>query len=78
MDLYEVVTKLTGPIRPIGESNEDVRRFENLKVMCELVDKLTTDLHDLVISNQNNIEASRRKACNYTASFLHELNNREE
>lgn len=36
MDIYEVVTKLVGPIDPAGETHTDKKRFENLKVMCDV------------------------------------------
>ena len=40
MDVYEIVGKLVGPIDPIGETQTDERRFENLKVMTELKESL--------------------------------------
>ena len=44
MEIYDVVKKLVGKIDPIGETNTDNQRFENLKVMTELVDNLLTDI----------------------------------
>ena len=38
----DVVKKLIGKINPIGETNTDNERFENLKAMCELVNNLIT------------------------------------
>ena len=40
MDIYEVVEKLVGPISPVGETNTDNARYENLKELIELTDKL--------------------------------------
>ena len=40
INMYEVVTKLVGPINPVGETRRDAERLENLKVMGELVGAL--------------------------------------
>ncbi|GAI86093.1 unnamed protein product, partial [marine sediment metagenome] len=40
--LYTVVKKLIGNINPVGETNTDNERFENLKIICELTNKLLT------------------------------------
>lgn len=72
IDNYEVVQKLIGPIKPVGEHHADEKRFENLKAMCELVDKLVTDI-DEVIPNKNRIEASMKRAGEYADNFLTNL-----
>ena len=51
MDIYEVVTKLVGRINPVGETETDNERYENLKVMCELVEKLIVDIDNVGYSN---------------------------
>ena len=40
MDIYEVVEKLVGPINPVGETHTDNVRYENLKELIELTDRL--------------------------------------
>ena len=40
MDVYEVVEKLIGPVSPVGETHTDNARFENLKELIELTDRL--------------------------------------
>lgn len=47
MDLHEVVSKLIGPIDPIGETNEDNARFKNLEVALDLVEKLLGEIDDV-------------------------------
>jgi hypothetical protein len=37
IDIYKVVKKLIGAIEPVGATHIDEGRFENLKVMTELV-----------------------------------------
>lgn len=74
MDLpvYEIAKKLIGPVSPIGETNEDERRFENLKVMIELVDQLLGDI-DLVAMKKDRAEYSVKKAGVFAATFFDRL-----
>jgi hypothetical protein len=48
MELYDVVKKLLGPIEPVGESNADDKRFENLDATVNLVARLLNDICDVV------------------------------
>lgn len=59
MDLPEIVKKLTGPIQPVGESNADHDRIENLETVIELTESL---ILDLIKVSQNDIrtEASMK------------------
>jgi hypothetical protein len=72
MDLYEIVKKLSGPIFPVGESNEDESRFENLKAVTVLVDRLLQGI-DRVSKGKNRNEYSIKKAGRFAASFLAEI-----
>lgn len=51
-DLYPVVKRLLGAIEPIGETNVDEIRLENLKDTMYLVEKLMYDIHE--VSKQSN------------------------
>lgn len=64
MELYDVVSKLIGPVNPIGETHKDEIRFENLKVMVKLVNDLLTDI-DSVASFRDRREHSMKKAGEY-------------
>jgi hypothetical protein len=66
---YEIVKKIVGPINPVGETNEDDRRFENLMVMTSLVDKLLTDI-DTVGMEKTREEYSRKRAGEFADKFL--------
>lgn len=70
MDIYEIVTKLVGRINPVGETNTDNERFENLKVMCELVEKLIVDIDTVGYSNKNAYEFSKKRAAEYSEKFI--------
>lgn len=58
MDIYEVVTKLVGPIEPVGDSSRDEGRLENLKEMATLIDLLVADVYR-VSKNISHYENSR-------------------
>ena len=73
MELYSVVRKLIGEIDTIGETNEDGIRFENLKVLCVLVNKLAKDIDDVAYLNKNAHEMSLKRAADYARKFMEEL-----
>ena len=72
MNIYEVVTKLVGSIQPVGETNEDERRFENLKTMTNLISALLPDIEN-VVHCKDRVEFSIRRAGEYADNFLKEL-----
>jgi hypothetical protein len=72
MTNHDVVKKLVGKIRPVGESNTDAERLENLKEMCHLVEMLLMDIVDLVHDNKDDKQGSVRKCGDYAANFLKE------
>ena len=69
IDVYEVVTKLIGPIKPVGETHVDDRRYENLKAMADLVDSLLGDLCRVTPEAKMD-EYSRQRAGKYAKEFL--------
>ena len=70
MDYTEIVKKLIGYIDPVGETNIDDKRFENLKAMCELVNNLVTEIDEVSFYNKNKDEYSRKRAGEYDNNFL--------
>ena len=72
MDLHEVIIKLVGPIGPIGESREDAIRYENMKVLTDLVDKLLGDI-SRVESSADRVEASMKKIGQHARAFLRDI-----
>jgi hypothetical protein len=70
MDLYEVTKKLIGPTEPIGESREDEIRFENLKAMVNLVNRLMSDIEHIAVANENRHESSMKKAGDCSRLFI--------
>lgn len=70
MDIYEVVKKLVGEIDPVGETNTDNQRFENLKTLTELIDKLLTDVDRVAYNNKGSHEHSKLKAREFVLKFF--------
>lgn len=70
--VLEIIENMVGSIRPIGESNEDDRRFENLKIMCELTDSLISKIDEVSFDYRNRMEFSMKRASDYAKEFLTE------
>jgi hypothetical protein len=66
----DVVKKLIGNINPVGESNTDNERFDNLKEMCELVNNLIIDINDMAYRNKDAYQHSMKNASDYAIKFL--------
>ena len=69
MDLREIVLRLTGPINPVGETNEDDRRYGNLKWLCVLVSMLVDDI-ERISAKKSRVEYSIKRAGEFADEFL--------
>lgn len=69
----EIVKKLIGEIQPVGETNEDRKRFDNLTEMAGLVDILLEDISKVVRRNTDSQEHSVLKARTYAKEFLNQI-----
>lgn len=69
--IYQVITKLVGPIEPIGETNTDEKRFENLKMMTDIVNELVTEIEHVSYSERQ--QFSVKRAGKFADDFLKEL-----
>ena len=70
MDLHEIVKKLVGKINPVGETTTDNERFENLRVLCALVENLIIDIDNVNYQNKQSHEYSVKRAAEYADNFL--------
>lgn len=68
--LEAVVMQLIGPIDPVGETNTDNKRYENLKTLTELVERLFVNLNDVVYLNHSSRECSRKRAAEFVQKFF--------
>jgi len=71
--IYEVVKKLIGNINPVGETNEDGRRYDNLKMMIHVVENLITDLDDLEYNHKDSHEYSVKRSADEAAKFFAQM-----
>jgi inorganic pyrophosphatase len=77
MDYYEIVRKLIGNIEPVGETNEDDRRFENLKKITELTEKLIAEIANVESDYKSAYQYSMKRVSNYAGEFLNRLGIKE-
>ena len=70
--VYLVVQKLIGNICPIGATHTDNNRFDNLKELCKLVDKLVYDI-DHITTYKDSQMYSIKRAGEYADNFLTQL-----
>ena len=68
--IHEIVKKLVGNIEPVGETHIDNKRFENLKVMADLVDSLLSDMDSIVFRTSSNQEHSIKRAVGFIEKFF--------
>lgn len=71
--MIDIVKKLVGNIKPIGETNTDNERLQNLKEMCELTRNLLEEIDSVCKSFPNNHEFSIKRNCKYGNDFLVEV-----
>lgn len=46
-NIYDIVYKLCGPIEPVGETNTDDERLENLRQIIILAENLISDIYEV-------------------------------
>ena len=73
MEIYDVVMKLIGPVTPVGESNEDNLRYENLKNFTELMDQIHSAIDDISYTCKNDHRYSVKRAGQHCDKFLTDL-----
>jgi hypothetical protein len=69
MEIKEIVQKLVGSISPAGESHLDTNRFENLKVMCNLVEDLVYEIQ-FTARDKDRYESSMKIMGEHADKFL--------
>ena len=69
MTVYEIVTKLIGPISPTGDHGKDTELLTNLGATIELVDALILDIAEVAESSHRH-EASIKALGQCAAGFM--------
>lgn len=70
MTHYDIVKKLIGQIKPIGETTEDNKRFENLSQFCELLMQMLYDIDDIAFEGKDRHEHSVKRASEFCSNFI--------
>ena len=70
MTLLEIVLKLTGQIRPVGETNEDNRRYENLEELLDLTNELLKEIDSVAYNYRNDSRYSIKRAAERCSKFF--------
>lgn len=68
--VYQIVRKMVGEINPVGETNEDKARYENLIDMTVLVINLISDIKMVADNNKGRNEYSMKKAGKFSDDFI--------
>lgn len=69
MDYHQIIRKLIGDIKPIGETNADRDRLINLQVTCMLVKMLINEIGNVSL-NKDRHEHSIKRAGETAHKFL--------
>jgi len=73
MTNYDVVRKLIGEVNPIGETNEDNKRYENLKELTLLTGDLLAVINDVAIRHKDSHEFSVKRSGEHAIKFINKL-----
>lgn len=71
--IYEVLTKLIGGIRPQGCSSRDEKSNNNLKTFIEVFDKMHVDIDAVAYDFKDSHEASVKEAANIAEKHLDKM-----
>ena len=73
LQILNVVNKLVGRIHPVGETNVDHIRLENLKIMCELCQELLIEINSVAVSNRHRYEHSVLQIQQQAEQFINRM-----
>ncbi len=73
INLYELITTLTGSIRPVGETHTDTRRLDSLEDTIDLINRLMFDVAAVADGNKDRHEHSMKKAGQRAQRFIDDL-----
>jgi hypothetical protein len=75
MELKDVVMKLIGNIEPVGSTDIDEKRFENLVQLCDLTEELIFEIEKVATDNKDRPEYSMKKAGEYASMYREKYRN---
>lgn len=74
MEMYEIVMKLIGPVRPTGDHAADQKRLANMEKLTELVDRLLFEI-DSATTAATRTEASMKAIGDHAKDFMVRIKN---
>jgi hypothetical protein len=73
INVYHVVEKLIGEIRPVGDASIDPKRLENLKAMCELHSRIHGAIDAIAYAFKGDKQSSVKEICDFANAYLDKL-----
>ncbi len=73
MTNYDVVKKLIGDIRPIGDASRDPHRLENLKAMCELMNEIHSAIDAVAYDFKDDWQGTVKLCCDEANKYIDSL-----
>lgn len=73
MTNQQIIMKLIGDINPIGKTEVDEVRFENLSELCNTINQLLDLVYMVAVNNKDSYEYSRKRASDLAIKFLKEI-----
>jgi hypothetical protein len=68
--VYEVITKLTGKLRPVGDSSIDEERLTNLKLFIEVFNLMHIEIDDIAYRFHDSPHASIKRIADECSKHL--------
>ncbi len=73
MTIHEILRKLIGKIKPIGETNTDNIRYENLNIQLKLMKELNSEIISIAYELRNRQEFSISRSVKLCNKYLDDL-----
>lgn len=73
MTNYDVIKKLIGKIRPVGDASIDPQRLENLKAMCELHAEIHKAIDDVAYDFKYDKQGTVKTCCDFANKYIDSL-----
>ena len=72
MELVDVVKKLVGPVRGVGETNADKFRLESMKTLCDLIDDLLLEVRKASNDSDSHMDSVKSIGL-YARDFINDI-----
>ena len=73
MTNYEIVKRLIGNVRPLGDASRDSEILDNLKELCKLHAEIHKAIDDIAYDFKDDKQGSVKACCDYANNYLDSL-----